>query len=284
MKILFNKEILKHNPNSQGEGQYRIKKIAEQIKNTKINKIETDMEKYINLIHPKKHIKRIKNACNCKGILAETNLSPESYKAACISVELTILASKQNDFAIVRPPGHHAKNNKEAGFCFFNNIAIVTQNFVNKGKKVFILDIDGHHGDGTQAIFYNTNKVLFCSIHQKDTYPWSGTSQEKGKKEGLGYNLNIPLSAGNGDKEFLFAVETAIKRAKEFNPDIVGVSAGFDGYYKDKILDLKYTLNSYNQCAKKLNKNFKNIFAVLEGGYHEDVKECIEAFVNGIND
>lgn len=278
MKILFNKKFLQHNPESECEGAYRIKEFASQS-----NNVEADGEKYITLVHTKQYLRKIKDACRSKSTLAEVELCPASYEAICTAVGLTILASEQNDFAMVRPPGHHAKPEEAAGFCFFNNMAIATQKLINKEKKVFILDIDGHHGDGTQSIFYKTNKVFFCSIHQKQAYPWTGTPEEIGKGNGTGFTLNIPLSAGSNDSEFLSAVDRAVKKAKKFNPDIVGVSVGLDGYTKDRILDLNYSLNAYYECGYKLGKIFNNVFAVLEGGYHNDIKKCVDNFISGVN-
>jgi acetoin utilization deacetylase AcuC-like enzyme len=278
MKVLFSKKFLNHNPNSFGEGAYRIRDF-----NNGIEKPEYNGEKYINLVHAKDYIKEIQEASTRYSLLAEVELSPESYEAACIAVGLTILASEQNDFAVVRPPGHHAKRSRADGFCFFNNIAIATQKLVEKGKKVFILDIDGHHGDGTQSIFYDTDKVLFCSIHQQYAYPGTGMANETGENEGKGYTINFPLSAGSSDNEFLTAVDTAIEKAKEFEPDVVGISAGFDGYEKDMLLNLNYTLESYYECGSMLTQSFENIFAVLEGGYHQDIRKCVDNLISGVN-
>ena len=193
------------------------------------------------------------------------------------------MAAVQGGFAVVRPPGHHAKPERADGFCLFNNIAIAAQKLVNEGKRVFILDIDGHHGDGTQRIFYHTDKVLFCSIHQQYAYPGTGDSNETGEGEGKGYTMNFPLPAGSGDRELLEAVDRAIDRAEEFNPDAVGVSAGFDGYIEDRLLELNYTLDAYFKIGKRLGHSFDHIFAVLEGGYHMDIKECVEHFIRGVN-
>ncbi|MCD4745575.1 MAG: hypothetical protein K8R58_04695 [Bacteroidales bacterium] len=278
MKILFNKKFLNHNHESYAEGNYRLKDFVDQCDETEING-----EKYIPLVHTERYIRSVKEACNNHSVLAEVNLSPDSYEAACIAVGLTVLASEQNDFAVVRPPGHHAKREKADGFCLFNNLAIATQKLIIEGKKVFILDIDGHHGDGTQSIFYDTDKVLYCSIHQQYTYPWTGTTDETGVKEGVGYTMNFPLSAGDGDKEFLNAVDTAIEKAKEFKPDVVGVSVGLDAYENDRLLSLNYSLNAYYECGYRLGKLFKNVFAVLEGGYHFDIKKCVDNFIDGIN-
>ena len=278
MKILFNKKFLNHNPNSFDEGAYRIRDF-----NNSIEETEHNGEKYITLVHTKEYIKEIQEASMCYSLLAEVELSPESYEAALLAVGLTILASEQNDFAVVRPPGHHAKRSRADGFCFFNNIAIATQKLVEEGKKVFILDIDGHHGDGTQSIFYDTDKVLFCSIHQQYTYPGTGETYETGEKAGEGFTMNFPLPAGGGDVEFLSSVDKAIEKALEFKPDIAGVSAGFDGYEKDMLLNLNYTLNSFYECGRRLSQSFENVFADLEGGYHQDVRKCVDNFIDGVN-
>ena len=120
----------------------------------------------------------------------------------------------------------HAKRSRADGFCFFNNIAIATQKLVEEGKKVFILDIDGHHGDGTQSIFYNTDKVLFCSIHQQRVYPGTRAAYETGEKAGEGFIMNFPLPAGSGEVEFLSSVDKAIEKALDFNPDLWGFQQG----------------------------------------------------------
>jgi acetoin utilization deacetylase AcuC-like enzyme len=194
-----------------------------------------------------------------------------------------VMASERGDFAAVRPPGHHAKSGQAAGFCLFNNIAIATQKIVNEGKKVFILDIDGHHGDGTQQIFYDSDQVLFCSIHQQYVYPGTGETHETGEGAGTGYTMNFPLSQGSGDRELLEAVDSAILRAIDFKPNVVAVSAGFDGYIEDRLLGLKYTRDGYKQVGRKLGQSFDHVFAVLEGGYHLDNLQCTEQFVKGVN-
>ena len=278
MKILFNSKFLLHNPDSYGEGRYRIEEFSSQTED-----VEGNGEAFITLVHSESHLKLVLDACMNHQILAEVYLSPESYQAACSAVGLAVMAAERGDFAVVRPPGHHAKPERADGFCLFNNIAIAVQKLANEGKKIFILDIDGHHGDGTQGIFYHSDQVLFCSIHQQFAYPWTGETYETGEGDGIGYTMNFPLPAGSGDRELLEAVDTAIRKAEEFKPDVVGVSAGFDGYIEDRLLGLKYTLDGYYQCRKRLRQSFDHIFAVLEGGYHFDIKKCVEHFIRGVN-
>ena len=278
MRILFNKKFLDHNNDSLFEGPYRLKDYIDYHTNDEING-----EQYVTLVHSKSYLKKIRESCMNNEYLAEINLTPASYEAAITAVGLAVIAAEKDNFAIVRPPGHHASNEKASGFCLFNNIAIASQKLVNEGKKVFIFDFDGHHGDGTQSIFYESNKVFYCSIHQMNSFPYTGSPTETGSGLGAGFNLNIPLLPGCDDKVFLQVLEKIIAVARDFEPDIIAVSAGFDGFEEDKLLGLKFTHKAYYECGLRLRKNFQHVFAVLEGGYHSKVKECIEAFVNGVN-
>jgi acetoin utilization deacetylase AcuC-like enzyme len=278
MRVLFNKKFLQHNVNSDAEGSYRIKSFPEHHEDEDCNG-----EEFITLVHTQKYRDTIKKACQGEDMIAEVQLTPSSYDAAISAIGLTILASVQGDFAVVRPPGHHSGRERAAGFCLFNNIAIATQKLVNEGKRVMIFDFDGHHGDGTQSIFYETDQVFYASTHQAFAYPFTGFANETGSGKGEGYTLNIPMISGNGDKEFLSALEKVITAGQKFNPDVVGISAGFDAYYKDHLLGLKLTQKGYYECGFRLRRAFKNIFAVLEGGYHDEILECVNTFVDGVN-
>lgn len=277
MEILFNKKFLKHNVDCMAEGSYRIMDFAG------LPDREADGEDDMRLVHTDEYINRIHEACMNSEFLAEVSLSPDSWEAAKTAVGLSVIAARENGFAVIRPPGHHAFPDKASGLCFFNNIAIATQKLVNEGKRVFILDIDGHHGDGTQAIFYDRKDVFYCSIHQQNAYPFTGIAIENGQGQGQGFTANFPLFPGNGDKEFLENVDKAILLARRFQPDVIGVSAGFDGYKKDKVLNLNISLRAYYECAFRLRRAFSDIFAVLEGGYHNDLRKCVDGFIEGIH-
>jgi acetoin utilization deacetylase AcuC-like enzyme len=278
MKVLFHKKFLEHNIDSEFEGAYRLLSFMDVYEAEAVSG-----EPYFSLVHTPRYIEYIKNACMRNEIVAEVQLTPATYEAACIATGLTIQASQQGDFAVVRPPGHHAMREKASGFCFFNNIAIATQKLVDEGKKVFIFDIDAHHGDGTQTIFYDSDRVLYCSIHQHYAFPFTGFPDETGEGKGAGFNYNFPLISGSTDKDFLAAVDKAIDAGRRFGPDVVGVSAGFDAYYKDKMLGLQVSQRAYYECAFRLRRAFCNIFAVLEGGYHNDIRECVDSFIEGIH-
>lgn len=278
MKILFNRKFLAHNITSDVEGAYRLLDFADLYET-----IPVDGEPFLSLIHTEDYIRSIKHACLNQEIMAEVQLSPTSYEAACLAVGMSIEASQGGNFAVVRPPGHHAGREHAAGFCFFNNIAITVQKMVNEGKRIFIFDIDSHHGDGTQSIFYDQPDVFYCSIHQHYAFPFTGFPHETGEGAGAGLTLNLPLISGSGDREFLEAVDKAIKAAHDFAPDCIAVSAGFDGYYKDQQLGLEITARAYYECAFRLRRSFRNIFAILEGGYHPDLKYCVDSFIEGIH-
>ncbi len=278
MRVLFNKKFLLHNVHSDAEGAYRIKAFPEHHEDEDYNG-----EEFITLAHTQRYKDSIKKTCLEGDVIAEVQLTTQSYDAAMSAIGLTIMASVQGDFAVVRPPGHHAGKERAAGFCLFNNIAIAAQKLVTEGKRVMIFDFDGHHGDGTQSIFYDSDKVFYASTHQAFAYPFTGFPNETGAGKGEGYTLNIPMISGNGDKEFLEALEKIIAAGHKFNPDVVAISAGFDAYYKDHLLGLKLTQKGFYECGFRLRRAFKNIFAVLEGGYHDEIFDCVKSFVDGVN-
>jgi acetoin utilization deacetylase AcuC-like enzyme len=194
------------------------------------------------------------------------------------------MASQTNDFALVRPPGHHAYRTRASGFCLFNNIAVAVQKLVNEDKRILIIDIDGHYGNGTADIFYTTNKVLYCSLHQYPAFPRNGFVNEIGEGEGKGFNINIPLPPSSGDDLFRDGCEIIFSIARMFKPNAVAVSAGFDAHHADPLLNLRLSANSFYWVGQKLRENFTNIFAVLEGGYNTDyLPDCVYNFINGIN-
>jgi len=282
MQLIYNKIFLKHKTNNHPECPERLSYFDKNLKETKLE----NGEKYLNLIYNKDYIQSIKKASK-----NEINLDPDtytnkySYEAACYSVASAIKAAEQNNFSLGRPPGHHATKNKAIGFCLFNNISIATKNLINNGKKVFIIDFDSHSGNGSQEIFYNTNAVLFLSIHQYPAYPGTGWVDEIGNGKGKGFTINIPVPPHTGDDLFLEILNKIVPVIKKvYSPDVVAVSAGFDGHHSDPLLQLNLTTNVFYEVGKMLSKNFKNIFACLEGGYNLDfIHKNIIDFTNGIN-
>lgn len=281
MQLIYNKIFLEHKGNDHPERPERLLAFGD----LEQSEIENG-EKYLKLIYEDKYIELIKNAGQKKIFLDSDNYANEkSYETACYAVGAAIKAAKQNDFALSRPPGHHATFNRAMGFCLFNNVAIAAKWLNERGKKVFVLDIDGHHGNGTQEIFYNTDKVLYLSIHQFPAFPGTGGFNEIGKGQGKYYTINVPVPPYTGDDIFVDTLSKLIPIIKhQYKPDLVAVSAGFDGHKDDPLLQLNLTVNSYYDICKLLSANFKNIFACLEGGYNIKVlPHCVSAFLMGVN-
>jgi acetoin utilization deacetylase AcuC-like enzyme len=280
MKLLYNSIFLQHDTGTHPEGRARLQAF-EGLNETKVE----NGEQYLELVHNKQHIQRVKEASRHSAMLdPDTKTSPGTYEAAVHAVGTAVMASRSYDFALVRPPGHHAHPDHSAGFCIFNNIAIATQRLVNEGRRVLIFDFDGHWGDGTARFFYKTNKVLYWSLHQSPGYPGSGLVSDIGEGKGEGYTVNMPLPPGSGDDIYLRAVNKLMPVAKQFRPDMVGVSAGFDAHHADPLLQLQLTMDTYYELGLLLQANFKDIFACLEGGYAtEFLPKCVKNFVDGIN-
>jgi acetoin utilization deacetylase AcuC-like enzyme len=280
MDILYHPIVLEHETINHPESKSRIASLGD----LPVTELPLD-EAPLQLVHTKEYIEEVKIACSeSRPLDADTLTSPKSWNAALYAVAATIKASQTNGFAVVRPPGHHAHANFGKGFCLFNNIAIATQKLVYEGKRVLIFDFDGHLGDGTEEIFYKTNKVLYWSLHQFPAFPQQGTVDEIGDGEGLGYTINVPLPPKSGDDVYLRAVNTLLPIAKQFHPDIVAVSAGFDAHRLDPLLDLELSANTYFELGKILKDNFASVFATLEGGYNAQVlPNCLYNFLDGVN-
>tara|TARA_B100000035_G_scaffold311906_1_gene322330 strand:+ start:75 stop:1004 length:930 start_codon:yes stop_codon:yes gene_type:complete len=231
--------------------------------------------------HDINYVDFVKNSFPTKGYSSldgDTIISPGSKNATFDAAGSIITAIDgiqnkefKNAFCNVRPPGHHCNQNKAAGFCILNNVAIGAKYLLKKYKykKVAIIDFDVHHGNGTQDIFYDNKNVLFISTHQYPYYPGTGSEKEKGKYNNI---CNIPLPAGTNSEEYLNAFEYALNRLKEFQPEFILISAGFDGHAADPLAQLKLNTEDYYEITKRIletSKKFSNgkVISILEGGY-----------------
>lgn len=281
MKLIFNPVFLQHDTGMHPENKKRLSSLGE----LPVTDLEIG-EEYLELIHTREYIEKIKELSRSGGghVDPDTFVSPGTYQAAIYAVGATIMASKTGDFALTRPPGHHAHPDHSSGFCLFNNVALAAKYHAEQGKKVLIFDFDGHLGCGTEKIFYDSNQVMYWSIHEFPAFPGGGDAHQIGEGQGEGYTINVPLPAGSGDEIYMDAFETFLPIATEFNPDIVAISAGFDAHQYDLLLNLRVTVNTYYKIGRMIAENFDNVFATLEGGYNVEVfPNCLYNFMDGIN-
>ncbi len=215
-----------------------------------------------------------------KGIYAfdtATPISANTYELALLSAYTALTGAellrngKQRVYALSRPPGHHAEKEKAGSYCYFNNVAIATDYLVRKtGSNVAIIDIDAHHGNGTQEIFYESPNVFYGSIHgDPNRIPpyYSGHENEIGRGLGLDFNLNIPLPIGSNDDLFLDSLDILIARVKQFSPRYLVVSLGFDGYKNDPLKIFNLSMQGYAEAARRIGNLELPTLCIQEGGY-----------------
>lgn len=240
----------------------------------------------LELVHDADYIRWVDKICKSGGGLLNvdgTVVSRGSFKVAVLAVGGAIKAVKsvmrgefKNSFAIVRPPGHHAGPHQALGFCIFNNAALAATYLLRSFnlKRVLILDIDAHHGNGTQEIFYDTDEVLYVSLHEDPSgFPETGFIDEVGEGRGLGYTVNIPLPFGAGDPAYWRAFkDIVIPVIQQYEPQFIMVSTGFDGYYRDPVANLSLSTSIYLTVFQSLlclahRLCSDRLVAILEGGY-----------------
>lgn len=281
MDLFTSSAFLLHETGTHPECKERILSLG----NLPEKDIEPD-ESILTLVHTPAYIQKVKELTGHGGgtLDPDTVVSEGSFKAAVVAANAAVMAASFGDFAVVRPPGHHAHPDHSGGFCIFNSIAVAAQKLVTEGKKVLIIDIDGHLGDGTEQFFLKSDRVLYVSLHQEDAYPGGGTIETTGEGKGKGYTVNVPLPRACGDDIFLSALHSLLPLMQRFAPDYVGISAGFDGHMGDPLLQLRLSVNSYYDAGRMLSGAFPRLFAVLEGGYNlTDLPHCLFSFLAGVN-
>ncbi len=241
----------------------------------------------LELVHEADYIDLVRRLCKSGGGLLDTGdtvVSTKSFEIALLAVGGAVEAARlvaegkaQNSFELVRPPGHHAGRYYALGFCIFNNIAVAAEYLLHyfDAKRILILDIDDHHGNGTQEIFYDTHKVLYVSLHHDpQDFPGTGFVDEVGDHEGRGYTVNIPFPFRTPDQVYLKAFDQiVIPIAQQYKPEYILVSVGFDGYHADPVGALALSAQIYAEVFSKiLNLAHQacdgKLVATLEGGYH----------------
>lgn len=281
IKIISSPKSWEYNAPGHPESPLRVKDsyVYLESKGYKITEAKACSEEDILRVHTKELVEEVKSE---SFLDADTPAIPDIYKYAVLSAGAAVQAAEfaANNlpaFSLMRPPGHHAGSGVLGGFCYFNNIAIAIKYLLAKklARKVAVLDIDCHHGNGTEEIFYGSKDVLFTSIHQSPLYPGTGLASKGNCK-------NFPIPPGTDEKEYLKVLETVLSEIKKFKPDVLAVSAGFDTYIEDPITNIKLAKESYKKIGRAVKSLGIARFAVLEGGYSPALPECICNFIEGI--
>ncbi|MEM2272737.1 MAG: histone deacetylase [Candidatus Bathyarchaeia archaeon] len=285
MYIVFSEKCLEYwspgHPESPDRIYQTYKLLVE--KGYKFIKPEPCSEEDLFLVHSRKHVESIRSGSFFD---LDTPALPGVYEYARLAAgaaikSMEIALNGNLAFSLMRPPGHHAGTDGKAlnaptlGFCYFNNIAIACKRALQKVNKVAIVDIDCHHGNGTQEIFLGEPRVLFVSLHRIGVYPGTGSKS-------VGNCLNYPFMYAVGDEGYLRVLGEALKEVEKFDPDLIAISAGFDTYKYDPVCSLGLSAEAYIKMGQMIARLNRETFAVLEGGYGRDMPQCVLNFLRGL--
>ena len=277
MDIIFSEKCLGYSYFGHVESPERVGKACEILKEMGYDFLEPEpvSEEDLLRVHTEEWISRVKRGGFFDG---DTPGSENIYEYASLSAGGALLAAKVKGFSLLRPPGHHAGLSGRAlgavslGFCYFNNIAIAVRYL---DSQALILDIDGHHGNGTQEIFLGDPLVVYVSLHRSPHYPGTGFTSEKNC-------LNYPLSPGIDDQLYLKTLDKALSQVDMKAIDVIGISAGFDAHQGD-LASLGLTSHCFREIGKRIRDQEKEVFGVLEGGYSgENITTDLNQLIQGL--
>lgn len=281
MEVIFSSKCVEYMSPGHPESPQRLTTTIELLKEQKIDFIEPlpAQEKDILLAHSQELLQKVKTG---NFFDPDTPNLRNIYEYARLAAGGAILAAQiaikgKPAISLMRPPGHHAGRQALGGFCYFNNIAIAVKKAVAMVGRVAILDIDCHHGNGTEDIFLGDKNTLYVSLHQVPLYPGTGlTSQDN--------CLNFPLPAGIEEEKYLQVLDEALDKIREFKPELMAISCGFDTYSADPLGGMKLEQAAYKKISQRIAGLGINSFSVLEGGYSANLKYCIWEYMQGFQE
>jgi acetoin utilization deacetylase AcuC-like enzyme len=292
--LIYSEDYLRHDTGDHPERQERYSAVLSGLQAdsdlwsglVKLAPREATLEELLRC-HTEQTIARVGRACEFgyASLDADTQVSPESERiarlaagGACRAVEAVLTGEADTAFVACRPPGHHATVGRSMGFCLFNNVAVAARfaqdKYPEQVKHVLIADFDVHHGNGTQDIFYDDPTVYFYSLHQYPWYPGTGSAKERGSAAGEGFTLNVPVHAATPVADYLQMFEAGLEQVmKDFAPDLVIISAGFDAHREDPLGQLLLEDETYERMTKRLKVaagkgSRAKVVSCLEGGYN----------------
>jgi acetoin utilization deacetylase AcuC-like enzyme len=297
---------LEHDTGAHPERAERIVAIEEELRSRDwlgydVRDAPQVTEEQLLAVHPEKHVAAVReHARHRHPFDLDTPVSPGSWEAAlhsaggaCALVDELMAGRAPTGFCALRPPGHHAEARRAMGFCLFANVSVAARHALDScgADRVMVLDWDVHHGNGTHAIFHAAPEVLFASIHQWPFYPGTGALEDAGSDEGEGFTINLPVPAGSGADEWLGLLEHIVEpAARDFRPDLLLVSAGFDAHRADPLADCVLETETFGHMARRVRALADElgvpVGGVLEGGYDLDalaasVASTLEGLADG---
>jgi len=304
--LVYHPDYLKHDLKIHPENAGRLreiikilekKRLMEKLRSISPRRATVEELEYV---HRSAYIHKVASLCRegKRRLDADTYISPFSFQVALLAVggllsaaDAVIQGKVKSALALIRPPGHHAGPGKGMGFCLFNNVAVAARYVQERYhlKRVLIIDWDVHHGNGTQDIFYDDPSVFYVSFHQASLFPGTGLVEERGRGQGKGYNMNFPFPSGSTGKDYLdIFSRVLIPRVREFVPEIIFISAGFDGHKDDPLGGMNLTEEDFGKFTDLIRDMAEDvcegkIISALEGGYNLRVLPlCILAHLQSL--